>query len=150
MTAWSLALRDIPSPDYVHTVIVPIDAHGSVDPAAWARRIFSPRDMPRWVLVALSLRQALVPARGIRPAPRDVFGVREVDDDEALIAADDDHLDFRCAVAVDEATRMLRVTTTVRLHGRGGRLSMVPVRLAHPFVMRAMLRAAARSWRRAS
>ena len=42
---------------------------------------------------------------------------------------------------------MLRVTTTVRLHNTRGRLYFAPVRLAHPIVMRAMLRSAARSWR---
>ncbi len=147
MTAWSLALRDIPCPDYVHTVIVPLDEHGSTDPAAWARRLFSLRDMPRWVVAAMAVRQALVPMIGVRRAPRDVFGIREVADDEALVAADDHHLDFRCAVAVDEHTRMLRVTTTVRLHNARGRLYFLPVRLAHPLVMRSMLRSTARSWR---
>ena len=72
--------------------------------------------MPRWVVAALVVRQAVAPMIGVRRAPRDVFGIREVADDEALVAADDAHLDFRCAIAVDEDTRMLRVTTTVRLH----------------------------------
>lgn len=121
MTTWSLALRDIPCPDYVHTVIVPLDAHGSTDPAAWARRLFS--------------------------LPRTPFSIREVADDEALVAADDSRLAFRCAIAVDEDTRMLRVTTTVRVHDARGRLSVLPVRLTHPLVMRSRLRAAARSWR---
>jgi hypothetical protein len=146
MTAWSLALRDIPCPDYVHTVIVPLDDHGSTDPAAWARRIFSLRDMPRWVVAALVLRQAVSPMIGVQRAPRDVFNVREVAEDEALVAADDTHLDFRCAIAVDEDARMLRVITTVRLHNARGRLYFAPVRLAHPLVMRSMLRSAARSW----
>lgn len=147
MTAWSLALRDIPCPDYVHTVIVPLDEHGSTDPAAWARRLFSLRDMPRWVVVALVVRQAVTPVTELRRAHHDVFGIREVADDEALVAADAAHLDFRCAIAVDEDTRMLRVTTTVRLHNARGRLSFAPLRLAHPLVMRSMLRSTARSWR---
>ena len=40
MTAWSIALRDIPHPDYADATIVALDPTGSVDPAAWARRIF--------------------------------------------------------------------------------------------------------------
>lgn len=148
MTAWTLALRDIPRPDYTHTVIVPLDAHASTDPAAWARRLFDPRDMPRWVAAAIGLRQALVPLLGVARSPRDTFDVREATEDEALISADERHLDFRCAVAIDETTRVLRVTTTVRLHGIRGRLYFAPVRLAHPVVMRALVRSTARSWRR--
>lgn len=147
MTAWSLALRDIPRPDYVHTVIVPLGEHGPTDPAEWAGRLFSIRHMPRWVAGAMAARQALVPLIGVPQAPRDVFGISEIADDEVLIAADDTHLDFRCGVAVDDEARMLRVTTTVRLKNMRGRLYFVPVRLAHPLVMRSMLRSAARSWR---
>jgi hypothetical protein len=102
--------------------------------------------MPRWVVAALVLRQAVSPMIGVQRAPRDVFTVREVAEDEALVAADDTHLDFRCAIAVDEDARMLRVITTVRLHNARGRLYFAPVRLAHPLVMRSMLRSAARSW----
>jgi hypothetical protein len=144
---WSIALRDIPAPDYADATIVPIEPGGSVDPAAWARRIFSRRDMPFWVKVALGARQAVVPLMGVQRAPRDTFSIREHGDDEVLIAYDDAHLDFRCGVAVDEPSRLLRVTTTVRFHGWRGRLYFVPVRLAHPIVVRAMVRAAARSWR---
>jgi hypothetical protein len=149
MTAWTLALRDIPRPDYAHTVLMPLDPLDSVDPAAWARRLFDPRDMPRWVVVALAARQALVPLLGIERAPNDAFAIRESTDDEVLISADDRHLDFRCSIAIDEDTRMLRVMTTVRLHGLRGRLSFAPVRLAHPLVMRSLIRATQRSWRRA-
>ncbi|MEO8262407.1 MAG: DUF2867 domain-containing protein [Pseudolysinimonas sp.] len=148
MTAiWSIALRDIPAPDYAEATIVSIEPGGSMDPAAWARRIFSSSDMPFWVAAALGIRQALVPLLGVNRAPRDTFHIREHGDDEVLIAYDDRHLDFRCGVAVDEDARLLRVTTTVRLHGIRGRLYFVPVRLAHPIVLRAMVRAAARSWR---
>jgi hypothetical protein len=146
--SWSLALRDIPRPDFAEVVLVPLEPSGSVDPAAWARRIFSPRDMPRWVLAALAIRQAVVPLLGISRAERDVFAIRETSDDEVLVAADDRHLDFRCAIAVDEPTRLLRVTTTVRLYGWRGRLYFLPVRIAHPIVLRSMIRAAARSFER--
>jgi hypothetical protein len=143
---WSIALRDIPAPDYADATIVPIEPGGSLDPAAWARRIFSSRDMPFWVKAALGVRQALVPLMGVNRAPRDTFRIREHGDDEVLIAYDDEHLDFRCGVAVDEAARLLRVTTTVRFNGMRGRLYFIPVRLAHPIVVRSMIRAAARSW----
>lgn len=147
MTAWSIALRDIPAPDYADASIVPIATGESVDPAAWARRIFSPDTIPFWVRAALGLRQAVVPVIGVARAPHDVFTIREQGDDEVLIAFDDSHLDFRCGIAVDEPARLLRVTTTVRFHGVRGRLYFWPVRFAHPIVVRAMIRAAARSWR---
>ena len=71
MTAWSLALRDIPSPDYVNTVIVPAFAdaglHVSEDarllteaevkdlPSTWARRLAHGRDHAAFVrFVAIS------------------------------------------------------------------------------------------------
>ena len=150
MTAvpWSLALRDIPRPDFAEATIVAIAPSGSVDPAAWARRIFDARTIPRWVVAALGLRQLVVPLVGIARAPRDVFRIHEVHDDEVLIVADDTHLDFRCAIAVDEGMRLLRVTTTVRLHGWRGRLYFWPVRIAHPVVMRSMIAAAAKSFDR--
>lgn len=145
MTSWTLALRDIPRPDYAHTVYEPLPPDAPVDPQVWAERLFAVRTMPRWVVAAMAVRQALVPLLGIRPGARGIFAVRETAADEALIAADDRHLDFRCGVAVDAETRILRVTTTVRLHGWRGRLYFLPVRVAHPVVMRSMIRAARRA-----
>jgi hypothetical protein len=149
-TAWSIALRDIPRPDYAHTTIVALGSHGSVDPAAWARRLFDVATMPRWIAAALHLRQVAVRLIGIPPASRDVFQIREQGGDEVLIAADDTHLDFRCAVAVDEELRLLRVTTTVRFNGWRGRVYFVPVRLVHPIVVGAMIRSASRWFERAA
>ena len=146
--SWSLALRDIPRPDFADATIVAIDPTGSVDPAAWARRMFSRRDMPRWIVAAMAVRQAVVPLLGIARAHSDVLSIRETSEDEVLVAADDRHLDFRCAIAVDEPTRLLRVTTTVRLNGWRGRLYFLPVRIAHPIVVRSLIRAAARSFER--
>ncbi|WP_309134128.1 DUF2867 domain-containing protein [Cellulomonas sp.] len=140
MTHWSLALRDVPAPDYADAVIAPLPPGAPTDPAVWAREMFSLAAMPRWVAAALLLRQALVPLLRIPPAPRDAFAVTEVVGDEALLALDDVHLDFRCGVAVDAPARLVRVTTTVRLHGWRGRLYFGVVRLVHPVVVTAMLR----------
>jgi hypothetical protein len=146
---WSIALRDIPQPDYADAMIAPLPDGAPDDPAVWARRLFSLAAMPRWVAAALALRQLLVPLLGIPRAAGDTFAVRDRVGDEVLMAADDRHLDFRCAVAVDPAARLLRVTTTVRLHGWRGRLYFVPVRLLHPIVVTAMMRRAARGFARA-
>ncbi|WP_136518119.1 DUF2867 domain-containing protein [Cellulomonas telluris] len=140
MTHWSLALRDVPAPDYADAVIAPLPPGAPTDPAVWAREMFSLAAMPRWVAAALLLRQALVPLLRIPPAPRDAFAVTEVVGDEALLALNDVHLDFRCGVAVDVPARLVRVTTTVRLHGWRGRLYFGVVRLVHPVVVTAMLR----------
>ena len=139
-TSWSLALRDIPTPDYADAIIVPLPPGTPTDPTVWARRLFSLRTMPRWVVGALALRQVLAPLLGIPPAASDVFAIREQSEEEVLLAVDDRHLDFRCAVAVDPVARLLRVTTTVRLHGWRGKAYFLPVRVLHPLVVRAMIR----------
>ena len=139
---WSLALRDIPEPDFADAAIVPLPAGATTDPRVWAEEMFRLRAMPAWVAAALAVRQAVVPLLGIRRAPSDTFAVREQVGDEVLIAADDTHLDFRCGVAVDRSARLVRVTTTVRLHGWRGRVYFTPVRLLHPVVIQAMIRKA--------
>ncbi len=137
---WSLALRDIPAPDYADMSIGVLPAGATHDAAVWAENLFSLRVMPRWIVLAMGLRQLLVPLIGVRPAPRDTFAVRAVEGDEALLSFDDRHLDFRCGVGVDSEARLVRVTTTVRLKGWRGRLYFAPVRLAHPIVVHAMIR----------
>lgn len=140
---FSTAFDDIPVPDYADVVVVPVPPGAPADPALWAREIFSVRNAPGWVQAALTLRQALAPLIGVRRADRTVFETSRVVGEEALIVADDTHLDFRCAVGVDRETRLVRVTTVVRLHGMRGRLYFLPVRIAHGPVLHAMLRRAA-------
>jgi hypothetical protein len=141
---WSLALRDIPTPDYLDLMAVPLPPGAPDDPRLWAEELFSLASMPPWVRLAMGARQALVPLIGLRPAPRDIFGVDDVVGDEALIAADDAHLDFRCGVGVDREAQLVRITTAVRLIGWRGRLYFGPVQLAHPLVVTSMLRRTAR------
>lgn len=140
----SLALRDLPRPDYCDVTVVPLPPGVSDDPAAWARAVFDIRRGPRWVLVLLALRQVAVRLIGLPPAPRDTFAVREVVGEEALLAFDDRHLDFRVGVGVDAERSLLRVVTAVRLHGQRGRAYFAPVRVAHPVVTAAMVRSALR------
>lgn len=140
----SRTLEDIPRPDVLDVIAVPLPEGAPEDPAVWAREIFGAASPPLWVRAAMGLRQAVVPLLGIRPAPRDVFAVRDVVGEEALIAVDDRHLDFRCGVGVDPVARLVRVTTAVRLKGVRGRVYFAPVGLAHPAVVTAMLRRTAR------
>ena len=141
---WSLALADIPAPDYADMSIGVLPTGATDDPAEWARALFSVRSMPGWIRVAMGLRQLIVPLIGIPRADREVFAVKRVEGNEALLSVDDVHLDFRCGIGVDAETRLVRVTTTVRLKGWRGRLYFWPVRLVHPIVVHSMLTQAQR------
>jgi hypothetical protein len=143
----SAAFDDIPEPDFADVVVVsiPATAHPIIDdPAWWAERVFSLRSMPRWIVLLLGLRQVLVRLIGVNRAPSSVFDVKAVIGEEALIAADDRHLDFRAGVGIDVTQRLLRVTTVVRFHGWRGRLYFIPVGLLHDPITRAMARRAVR------
>lgn len=140
----SLALRDLPRPHYCDVLVAPLPADAPTDPAHWAAAVFDVRRGPRWVRALLAVRQAAVRLLGLAPAPRDTFAVREVVGEEALLATDDRHLDFRVGVGVDAERHLLRVVTAVRLHGWRGRVYFAPVRLAHPVVTDALIRSALR------
>ncbi|HVQ93082.1 MAG TPA: DUF2867 domain-containing protein [Mycobacteriales bacterium] len=140
----SAALRDIPRPDFVDVAAAPLPAGAPADPARWAAEVFSVAGAPVPVRALLGLRQLLVPMIGVPRAGRSVFTVREVVGEEALIVADDVHLDFRVGVGVDTARSLVRVTTVVRLKGRRGRLYFGPVRLLHSPIVHAMLDSACR------
>ncbi len=56
------------------------------------------------------------------------------------MAFQDRHLDFAVAVGVSEQNNTVRVTTTVRIKNRIGRLYFLPVRLPHPLVIQSMLK----------
>lgn len=144
----SIAFDDIAEPDYADMLIATIPPGAATDPRQWAERLFGPSATPAWVRAAMAIRQAIVPLLGIRRAPRDIFSVSRVDGEEALISVDERHLDFRCAVGVDAASRLIRVTTVVRLKGWRGRLYFAPVQLAHPAVVHAMLKRAIAAERR--
>lgn len=133
----SLALDEIRDPDFADMSIGVLPAHATADAGAWARSLFAAHALPRWMRVALRLARV----------GRDPFSIRPVDGDEALVAIDDDRMDFRAAVSVDEATALVRVVTTVRLKGRLGRLPVAPMRIAQLAIIHSMLK---RSQRRLS
>ena len=140
----SMAFDDIPRPDFadVAVVFVPGTAALHDDPAWWVRQVFDVRPVP-WVAGLFALRQALVGLIGVSRGSGSSFDVRSVRGDEALVGTDENHLDFRAAVAVDHERRLLRVTTAVRLHGWRGRLYFAPVRLLHAPIVQAMTSRAA-------
>lgn len=141
----SLVFEDIPAPDFADVALRSFPPGSPIDPETWARAIFSVSLAPSWVRWLLGLRQMVSPLIGVRRAPSRVFDVRRVVGEEALIVADDRHLDFRVGVGVDPVARLVRVTTAVRLHGWRGRIYFAPVRLLHGPVVQAMMsRAVAR------
>ncbi len=141
---WSQAFDDLPVPDYADVLVRVLPPGAPEDPVLWARELFAITSMPFWVRRLLILRQVLVPLLGVRRADMDVFAVRRVSGGEALLAADEEHLSFRCGVAVDAEARLVRVVTAVKLHGWRGRLYFRPVALVHPAVVSAMLASACR------
>lgn len=112
------------------------------DPRVWASEVFSVRSAPLWVRGLLAIRQAVVGLIGVEKGDRHVFNVDRVSSDEALIAHDASHLDFRAAVGIDPRNRLLRVTTTVRLHGWRGHVYWAAVSVLHGPVTRSMARRA--------
>jgi hypothetical protein len=113
------------------------------DPEVWADAIF--RDPPLWVAALLGLRNLAVRAVGVPPATRHAFDTISVEGNTLVLGQDDQHLDFRASIVVDDAT--VTVGTTATTKNRRGRLYLAVVRLAHPFVVRSMLAHAQRSLR---
>lgn len=136
----TLATEGLSRLDYGDVLLATKPAGTSDDPREWAEALFSIHTMPRWVAAALGLRQLLAPLIGVPRAPADTFGVSRVVGDEALISVDDRHLDFRCGIGVSATDSLVRVTTTVKLHGWRGRLYFLPVRILHPIVVASMLK----------
>jgi hypothetical protein len=111
-----------------------------LDPQAWADALF--RDPPRWVLAALGLRELLVGLVGIDRSGPGAFDTLARTENEVLLGADSNHLDFRASVR-REPDRVV-LSTVVQLHNRRGRLYWALVRPVHPIVVHAMLNRAAR------
>lgn len=144
----SLALQDLPHPDFADVAIVAVSpalgARLAADPAAAARAIFDLRNIPLPVKALFGLRQLFVTLLRIPSGPSDrhAFRIRQVVGNEAYIATDQPHLDFRVGVAVEDD--LLRLTTAVRLKGWRGRAYFLPVQVVHPVVTRMMMLAAVR------
>lgn len=90
----------------------------------------------------MALRQALVGLVGIERGTPEAFATLERTDSEALLGEYAGHLRFRASVLV--ADDAVTVSTVAAPSNTRGRAYLVPVRLVHPFVVRAMLRHAHR------
>jgi hypothetical protein len=132
-------LRGSGTLDDRHSIRRPPDT--PADPEVWARAIF--RDPPSWVAALLGLRNLAVRAVGIPPATRHAFDTISVEGNTLVLGQDDQHLDFRASIVVDDATVSMATTATTK--NRRGRLYLAVVRLVHPLVVRSMLARAQRS-----
>lgn len=131
----SLALDEIRDPDFADMSIGVLPAHATADPAAWARSLFARHSLPTWFRAFVTVTRA---------AP---FTIREVVDNQALVAFDGQRIDFRAAVAVNEASALVHIVTSVRLKGALGRMPLAPMRIVQYVVIRSLLK---RSQRRLS
>lgn len=138
MTTALLAASGV-RPDWSSVQRLAVTPLASTDPAHWAHRMF--HDPPAWIAATLALRDRAVRLVGLRTPSRDGFVVLTRTDDEVLVGSDDRHLDFRASVRCGHGS--VDVITVVQVHNRLGWLYLLPVRLAHPFMVRRMLRRAA-------
>ncbi|MHB8296754.1 MAG: DUF2867 domain-containing protein [Acidimicrobiales bacterium] len=129
--------------DYRDAYSVALPPKATGDAAAWAKAMFS--SPPPVIAALVGLRDRIVAPFGLRPAGTGdhdglPFALLAETEEEVMLGMDDRHLDFRVSVLVRENT--VTVSTAVVFHGKAGRCYFAPVRLAHPLVVRAMLRRA--------
>lgn len=127
----SLALRDIPEPDYCDVVIVPTRGVHESDPRVWAEAIFSHENVPLAQRGLRALRDEAVRLFDMVPPPQKNYVTDEVRGSEALIVDDDENLRVRIGVALLPGGRLLQVTTAVKFRSVRGRLAFAPRRWMH-------------------
>lgn len=146
--ATSIALRDIPVPDYCDVVIVPTRGVEETDPRVWAEAIFSHENTPLSRRGLRALRDEAVRLFDMVPPPAKEYVTDEVRGSEALIADDDENLRIRIGVALLPGGELLQVTTAVEFLTVRGRLSFAPRRLLHAAAVNTLARRAPATVRR--
>ena len=146
--ASSLALRDIPVPDYCDVVIVPTRGVDETDPRVWAEAIFSHENTPLSRRGLLALRDEAVRLMDMVPPPEKEYVADEVVGSEALIKDDDENLRVRIGVALLPGGQLLQVTTAVKYRSIRGRLAYAPRRLMHAAAVNTLARRAPATLRR--
>lgn len=146
--AGSLALRDIPIPDYCDVVIVPTGGVEESDPRVWAEAIFAHENTPLGSRGLRALRDEAVRLFDMVPPPQKEFVADEVVGSEALIVDDDDKLAVRIGVALLPGGELLQVTTAVKYKTVRGRLAFAPRRLMHAAAVNTLARRAPTTLRR--
>jgi hypothetical protein len=134
-----LARAELNHVDLLDAWQLPAAGHG---PTAWSGAILA--DPPRWLTAVMAVRNAAVRLAGLR-VTRTGPMFRPIGSDEREIVVGGENREFamRMSVLVDE--NVVTVATLTRARTRRGRGYLAIVRRAHPFVIRAMLRRAART-----
>jgi Protein of unknown function (DUF2867) len=137
-------------------------AEPGLDPLTQFLRVA--RSTPAWIDGAMRLRNRLVSLLGLKdlgglstvnpsknaseykPGDRvGIFTLLSTSETEVLLGDSDKHLDVIVSVHRQQSTSgdqaVVTVTTVVKVHNWLGRLYMVPVRPAHRYIARAMVRA---------
>ena len=144
----SLALRDIPVPDYCDVVIVPTQGVDETDPRVWAEAIFAHENTPLARRGLRALRDEAVRLFDMVPPPAKEYVTDEVRGSEALIIDDDQDLRVRIGVALLPGGELLQVTTAVKFLSVRGRLKFAPRRLLHASAVHTLARRAPTTIRR--
>lgn len=119
--------------DFVDAWRTPLMPDDTDDPAWWAERAFA---AGVWVQAAMKIRDAVVRPFGIRTSD-DAFGTFPLlrsTPRAVVLGVDDKHLRFRVEVACED--KAVTATTAVMLLNGFGRVYWLPVRIAHPLVVR--------------
>lgn len=146
--ATSLALRDIPVPDYCDVVIVPTGGVDEPDPRVWAEAIFSHENTPLSRRGLRALRDEAVRLFDMVPPPAKEYVTDEVRGSEALIVDDDENLRIRIGVALLPGGQLLQVTTAVKFLSVRGRIAFAPRRVLHAAAVNTLARRAPTTVRR--
>lgn len=146
--ATSLALRDIPVPDYCDVVIVPTGGVDEPDPRVWAEAIFSHENTPLSRRGLRALRDEAVRLFDMVPPPAKEYVTDEVRGSEALIVDDDENLRVRIGVALLPGGRLVQITTAVKFLSVRGRIAFAPRRLLHAAAVHTLARRAPTTVRR--
>lgn len=144
----SLALRDIPVPDYCDVVIVPTRGVDEPDPRVWAEAIFSHENTPLSQRGLRALRDEAVRMFDMVPPPAKEYVTDEVRGAEALIVDDTPDLALRIGVALLPGGSLLQITTAVKYRTVRGRLAFAPRRLLHAAAVNTLARRAPATVRR--
>lgn len=146
----SLALRDIPVPDYCDVVIVPTRGIRETDPAVWAEAIFSHENHTLASRGVKALRDEALRTLDLVPPLHRTHLVSEVVGAEALIVDDSAHSMVRIGVAVEPGGDLLRITTAVKHKNVLGRLTFGPRRMMHASAVHTLAKRAPVTLRRSA
>src|SRR5699024_8631900 len=130
--AGSLALRDVPIPDYCDVVIVPAAGVEGTAPRIWAEACFSRENSPLSSRGLRALRDETIRLFDMVPPPQKEYVTDEVVGSEALIIDDDEKLTVRIGVALLPGGDLLQVTTAVKYRSIRGRLAFAPRPCSRP------------------